>query len=196
MVVIKNLSIIIMDHKKIHDVNNIIVQYSDSSSRSSSHRLFDLEPVEDIVYEDLTFFRMSAKTKYSLDEKLKKLIEELNELDTDYSIRNMETGKFYTTIKSVGAISIKFDNIKTIPKGTYKKIDELKNIKTEFGYCKGYKPTYRALEGNPINNLQIKPENIYLFSKPSENMPKLIDYVSEKIMEIDSEFEIESTIYK
>ena len=74
-------------------------------------------------------------------------------------------------------------------------MNALKNLKTEFGYCKGYKPPFRPIEGRSIENMEVKQENIYLFSKPPENMPKLIEYISKKIMEIDPDFEIESKIF-
>lgn len=196
MAISKKLSIVIMDHTRIHDVNQIIIKYSDSASPSSSHTIFDVEPVNlNEVAEDLTFFRMDDEDKKSLDKKIKELIEELNQLGTDYSIRNMETGAFYTTIASVGAIYIKFDNLKEMPKGTYKQIDEIKNITTEFGYCKGYKPPFRPLEGRLLEGIDVKDEAIYLFATPSENMPKLIEYMSERIMEINPDFVIETKIF-
>ena len=108
----------------------------------------------------------------------------------------MDTGKFYTTIESVGAIKISLENLKTIPKGTYKQIDQWKNVITEYGYCKGYKPLFRPIEGILIEDLEVKEEIIYLFSTPAENMAKLIDYISEKISEINPELKIESVIYK
>ncbi len=196
MTAVKKLSIVIMDHAYIHDINHIVVKHSDTSAQSSSHVLFDVEPVNMTdVAEDLTFFTMSAEDEASLDNKVNDLIEELNTLNTDYSIRNMETNNFYTTIESVGRLSIKFDNLKILPKGTYKKIDELKNIKTEFGYCKGYKPTFRRLEGNSIENLEVKDENIYLFTNPEGDMSKLIERLSEKVMEINPDFYIETKIF-
>ena len=196
MVVSKRLSIVTMDYSKIHDINQVIVKYSDSASQSSSHTIFDVEPINlNDVAEDLTFFRISAEDEDSLDKKINELLEELNTVGTDYSIRNMETSEFFTTIASVGAIYIKFDNLKTIPEGTYKKIDEWKNAVTEFGYCKGYKPPFRPLEGNSIEGIDVKSENIYLFATPSEDMPKLMEYISEKIMEINPDFVIETKIF-
>lgn len=196
MTAVKKLSIVIMDRAYIHDINHIVVKHSNTSAQSSSHVLFDVEPVNmtDIA-EDLTFFTMSAEDEASLDNKVNDLIEELNTLNTDYSIRNMETNNFYTTIESVGRLSIKFDNLKILPKGTYKKIDALKNIKTEFGYCKGFKPTFRRLEGNSIENLEVKDENIYLFTNPEGDMSKLIEHLSEKVMEINPDFYIETKIF-
>ena len=107
MTAVKKLSIVIMDHPYIHDINHIIVKHSDTSAQSSSHVLFDVEPVNMTdVAEDLTFFTMSAEDEAALDKKVDNLIEELNTLNTDYSIRNMETNNFYTTIKSVGRLSL------------------------------------------------------------------------------------------
>ena len=92
-------------------------------------------------------------------------------------------------------VKIKFDNIKCISKGTYKKIDELKQSKTEFGYCKGYKPDFRPIESNPVENVTIPDEKIYLFSDSRENILKLSEYLSEKANEIDSDLEVEFILF-
>lgn len=56
MSVSKRFSIVIMDHEKIHDINNLIVKYSDTLSQGSSHLIFDVEPVNNgDVANDLTF---------------------------------------------------------------------------------------------------------------------------------------------
>ena len=171
MTISKKLSIIIFDHNKISNVNHVIFNYTDSFSKSSSHILFDVEPISlSDIAEDLTFFRISADDEESLDKKIDNLFEDLNQLNTDYSIRNVGTGEFYTAIDSIGKLIIKLDKFETVPEGTYKQIDKYKNIKTEFGYCKGYKPSYCPIEGNSIENLKIMDENIYLFSKSSQNM--------------------------
>ncbi len=80
--------------------------------------------------------------------------------------------------------------MKTIKKGTYEKIDELKSHKSEFGVCKGYKPNYRPIETQSIENKDIKHESIYLFSHSQEELLKLKEELIEKIMEIDSDLEI------
>ena len=197
MVCIHKYSIVIFNHAKIAEVNKIILKYSEHISKSSSHVLFNIEPINltDVV-EDLTFFRITSKDENSLNNQFNEMTEELNTVDTDFAIRNEETGEIFTIINHVGALDIKFDNITTIKKGTYRKIDELKTTKTEFGYCKGYKPTFRPLEEKLIESIDVPKETIYLFSKTSENYSKLEDYLSENIMEIDSNFELESRIFK
>lgn len=80
--------------------------------------------------------------------------------------------------------------MKTIKKGTYEKIDELKSHKSEFGFCKGYKPNYHPIETQSIENKDIKHESIYLFSHSQEELLKLKEELIEKIMEIDSDLEI------
>ena len=197
MTLTKNYSIVILDHTKIDDINKIIVKYSDSSVQSSSHVLFDIEPinVSDITEEDLTFFKISGENETEVNEKIKELIGSLNELDTDYAIRNDETHGSFTNIKSIGALDIKFDTVKIIKKGTYKRIDELKNTRTEYGYCKGYKPAFRPLEGNSIEHLKVKTEKIYLFSNSEENMNRLKKMLSEKITDIDSDLLLECRVY-
>lgn len=196
MAITKKYALIIFDDEKIHDINQTVIQYSESSHKSASHFLFETEPInaEDTA-QDLTYFRLSAEDDEGIKKKMDELIEELDKFDTFYSIRNLETGDVYTVIATVGALDIKFDNIKVIPKGTYKKIDAIKNIKVEYGYCKGYKPTFRPLEGNSIENLKINDETIYLFCKSSEDMKKLQDYLTEKIMEINPDFEIGTRIF-
>lgn len=197
MTVMRKLSVVTMDKDRIDDVNRVIFKYSDFTSQSSSHLIFDVEPISiDDIVEDLTFFNITGESDAIIDAKLKELVKELNQLETDYSIRNMDTRKFYTTIASVGAIKISLENLKTIPKGTYRQIDQWKNVITEYGYCKGYKPLFRPIEGISIEDLEVKEEIIYLFSTPAENMAKLIDYISEKISEINPELKIESVIYK
>lgn len=192
MSITKKFSIVVMDTEKISDVNNIILKYAHTVAKSSSHILFNATPVfhEDIVH-DLTFFHLQVENEQDLDKTINELINEINKITTDYSLRNEDNGKMIVYVKYVGALDIKFDNIKIIKKGTYKKIDELKYTKTEFGYCKGYKPLFRPLESKPIEDVIPKTENIYLFAKSSENMTKLIDYLSEKIREIDSDLIIE-----
>lgn len=185
-------SIAIMDTEKISEINKIIMRYSDKLTQTSSHILFNTQPINLIdIVQDLTYFHLSAETEDEIDEKLNELIEKLNELNTDYSLRNEDTGKMLEHVKCVGALDIKFDNIDVILEGTYKKIDSLKYTKTEFGYCKGYKPQFRPLESQSIKGKAIKNETIYLFSKTPENMLKLREYLSEKIMEINSDLIIE-----
>ena len=78
-----------------------------------------------------------------------------------------------------------------IKEGTYEKIDELKNFKSEFGICRGYKPNFRLMEGQHYENLNNKPEGIYLLCRSQENLMQLKELLSEKIMEIDPDFVIE-----
>lgn len=93
--------------------------------------------------------------------------------------------------KFVGSMDIKFDKIKIIKKDTYKKIDALKTLKNEFGICKGYKPDFRPVESQPIENMDIKPEHIYVLCNSSEDLSKLKELLTEKIMEIDQDLVIE-----
>ena len=45
-----------------------------------------------------------------------------------------------------------------------------------------------------IENMNVLPEAIYMFCKSQENLLKLNDYLSEKLMEIDPNFELELKI--
>lgn len=197
MAVINKYAIATFDHDKISEIDEIILKYYENITKSSSHILFDIKPINPTdVVEDLTFFRIIAETESEANDIFNKMVEELNTVDTDYSIWNKETKDVFTTINHIGALDIKFDKIQTIKKGTYKSIDELKNMRTEFGYCKGYKPSFRPLEERQIEGLEVPKESIYLFSKTSEEYSKLTDFLSEKIMAINPDFELETRIFK
>ena len=197
MVTIQKYSIATFDHDKIPEINKIILKYSENITKSSSHVLFNIEPINLIdVVEDLTFFRITGENEREANDIFTKMVKELNTVDTDFSIWNEETEDIFTTIEHIGTLDIKFDKIQTIKKGTYERIDELKNMRTEFGYCKGYKPNFRPLEERQIESLDVPKESIYLFSKTSEEYSKLTDYLSEKIMAIDPDFELETRIFK
>lgn len=94
-------------------------------------------------------------------------------------------------VEFVGAIDIKFDNLKIVKKGTYERIDELKSLKTKFGLCKGYKPNFRPMESQSIEDKAIKPESIYLFCHSQEDLENLKDMLYEKILKIEPDFEVE-----
>lgn len=196
MSISKTFYLINFDESKIHDFNEIISHFSNFFHPYSSHYLFSLNiDASTVSTQDVTYFKLDAENEEGIDKKLHELIEELDKFGTYYSIKDSETGKVYSVITTVGALDIKFDNIKTIPNGTYEKIDELKNLITEFGYCKGYKPQFRVLEDKPIDNFNVPSEIIYLFSDSSEHMINLRDYLSEKILEINPGLVIEPRVF-
>ena len=185
---IKNkFSLIIMDTEKISQFNQIILKHANTIRQASSNVLFNTYPIDmGNIVQDLTYFNIEAEDEKGLEENLNNLIEELNQMNCDYCLVNEDTREFIEYVQFVGSVDIKFDNLNEIPKGTYKKIDDLKYLKTEFGYCKGYMPTFRPLEGKPINNKEIKDEHIYVFSNSDENMAKLREFICKKIMEINA----------
>lgn len=191
-----SFSIAIMNPKDIQDINQIIVKYADTTLNSSSHFYFDKQPINfNQIHHDFIFFQISYENESFLNEKLEKMIGELDKLNTDYILRNEKNGKMLVFLDFSGELIIKFDNLNIIKKDTFKKIDELKLIKNEFGYCKGFKPTFRPMELKPIDSTHVKPEKIYLFSNSSENLLKLKEFLSKEIMKIDSEFELDFTVY-
>lgn len=197
MSISKKYSIGILNSEKISEINRIIFKYSDSSSHSPANIFFEIKSVnQNDNLNDVTFFEMVCENETELDNKVKELIEELNKIDKDYTLRDEDTGELIGNVKYIGRLDIKFDRIDIIKKGTYKKIDELKNLKTEFGYCKGYKPIFRPIESTKIENINVMPESIFMFCKSQENLLKLNEYLSKKIMEIDPDFELELEIIK
>jgi hypothetical protein len=193
-----NFAIAIMDYEKIDEINRIIGKFAKIARETSSHILFDTMPVAPSeITHDLTFFQIETDDDFILNKKLKDMISNLDESNTDYILRNEDSGELVVFPEYVGSIRIKFDNLEIVKKGTYKRIDELKLLKTEMGYCKGYKPKFRPIEENPIEGKAIKDETIYLFSDSSENLLKFNDFLCEKVMEIDEKFELEvETFYK
>ena len=195
MPISKNFLIMIVDVDKIPDINEIIFKYSVSSSQSSIQE-HDNVPYLNIndIFPDITFFKMVSENEAEMDNQISDMIEELNQVGAYYSLKNEDTGELLVSINSVGELNIKFDKIKLIPEGTYEKIDELKYLKTEFCSCRGYKPKFRPVEGNPIENMDINPEPIYMFCDSREDLLKLKDHLFEKAMEINHDFKLEFKI--
>lgn len=194
MVIKKNYAITNLETEKIHDVNKIIRKYASMILQSSSHIYFDMEPTDsNEIINDMTFFQLVSEDEKALDEKFNQMNDEISQLITDYAIRDEDTGELLVYLKYVGELSIRFDNMSVIKEGTYKKIDELKNFKTELGICRGYKPHFRIMEGQPIEDKTSEPEGIYLLCHCQENLMKLKEVLTENIMEIDSDLKIDFT---
>lgn len=197
MVIKKKFSIAIVDIERIGDVNNIILKYTTTIQQYSTYFYFNLNPVnvEDVCM-DITFFQLESENQSSFDKKLNDLIEELNQLNTGYAIRDEDTHDMIVEIEQVIALDIKFGNVKFLKEGTYEKIDAMNHLKTEFGICKNYNPNFRPLENISIENTDVNPETIYLFSDSAENLSKLKTLVSQKINDIDSNLEIETKPFR
>lgn len=197
MVVKRNFSLAIVDVEKIAEINRIIIQYAVGVQEFSTHLYFNLDPIhKEDIYMDIVLFQLRSETESGLDKKLNDLIESLNQLNTGYSIRDEDTHEMIVEIENLIALIIKFDNIKFIKEGTFEKIDAMNHMKTEFGICKNYSPNFRPVENISIENIDVKPETIYLFSDSAENLSKLKELVFENIMEIDPDFEIETETFR
>jgi hypothetical protein len=193
MAIKKNYALTNLETEKIDDVNKIIREYTTTTLQSSSHTYFDMEPINNEVIQDMTFFQLEAEDETSLDEKFKELVKEIDQTIKNYAIRDETTGELLVYLKFVGELSIKFNNMSIIKEGTYEKIDELKNFKSEFGICRGYKPNFRVMEGKHLENINNKPEGIYLLCHSQENLMNLKELLSKKIMEIDSDLVVDFT---
>ena len=192
MSITKNYAIAILDNENIDNIHNIVSKYGTITLESSSHIQFDRQPVNpNENNKDMIYFRFDYENESVFNEKLKNLIDELNQETMYYILRDEGAGKIIVIPDFICTLDIKFDNIKIIKTGTYKKIDELKNLKTEFGTCKGYRPNFRPLESNPIGNITINTESIYLFCKTQEDLDQLKELLSKKIMEINPDLKIE-----
>lgn len=125
---------------------------------------------------------------YKFYEKhtLKDLINELGELSKYLTFKDVDSKEI---LPYIGRIIISFDKIESIKVGTYDKLDELKVLKTEFGYCKGYKPNIRLMEATYAVNMGYS-EVIYLVSDSLENLIKLDSIIENKLLTFDSDFEL------
>lgn len=190
----RNYILGIINDKTILEFEGVISRYASMSRASSSHMYFSKQPIDSgEISQDVIFFQIESENESKLDKKVKDLISELNELEGDYVLRDDETGEMLVTVRYGGQIAIKFDNLKTLKKGTFEKIDELKTFNADFGYCKGFKPNFRPIEGNSIEDLNVNPEVIYITADSSENLLKLRDFLTSKVKEIDSGLEVEFT---
>ena len=186
----------IINDEKISEVNNILHKYASLTKESSSHMFFMKQPIDPSqISQDVTMFTMESESDAKMDENVKDLIDELEGLNTDYVLRDDETGKLLVTVGYGGQISIKFDHVESIPKGTFEKIDELKSLHTDFGYCKGFKPNFRPLEGVSVADLEMEPEIIYITANSEENLFKFRDYVIQKVMEINPTLKTKFTLF-
>ena len=192
----KSFAVSILDFDRISDMNNTIRKHAEITMRTSSFFIFDKQPIRrNEVPNDITIIQIESNNETGLKRKVNDLIEDLNKLNVDYALRDQDTGEMLVYVEFVGLLNIKFDNIKIIKKDTYKKIDDLKELDTEFGICKGFKPDFRPMESKPVENMNIKPESIYMYCHSEENLMKLKDLLTEKILEIDSDFEIDFKQY-
>lgn len=196
MSVKRNFVIGIFDEKSTPRFESIVSRYASQYSLSSSHMYFAKQPIDSNEFsDDVIFFNMESENESVFEKKVNDLIGELNGLDVDYILGPDHPGKLLVTLDCGGQIAVKFDNLKTLEKGTFKKIDELKILRTDFGYCKGFKPNFRPIEGNSTENFEIEPEIIYIVSDTEENLFKLRDYVTDRVMEINPDFEVEFTLF-
>ena len=191
MAIQRNYVIGIIDHN-ISEVNEIIFSHSDVTMGFTSFMYFGKLPVDQNKYiPDTTFFQLRAEDESSLNRKLNDLIRDLDKLNGDYVLKDEESGKLLVIVDFGGTLYINFDKLKIIKKGTFKQIDDLKQIETDLGYTRGFNPNFRPLEDRSVENMDINPEVIYLISDSQENLMKFKDYVSDKILEINSDFELD-----
>ena len=186
MVVQRNYVIGIINDESIRDINDIVLSYSRVTQQSTSHMYFAKQPVDNNKMNmDVTFFQLEDENISRLRKKLTNLIHELDKLNTDYVLRDDESGRMLVIVDYGGKLIIKFDNVDIIKEGTFDRINELKQLKTDFGYTKGFVPNFRPVEGKSVKGMLINPEIIYLISHSTEDLSKLIDFVSEEIRKID-----------
>lgn len=126
---------------------------------------------------------------YKFDENhtFKDLINELGELCKYVTFIDRDNRD---VLQYIGRLIISFDKIKSVKIGTHDKLDELRVLKTDFGYCKGQKPDIRIMETSYAVNMGYS-EVIYLLSDSLDNLVKLDLLVEKELLDFDSNFEFE-----
>lgn len=182
----------IINDDYIDTVNDIISKYSDKTEKTSFNMIFIKQPIDfDNVPHDVTFFQLECENESEMEKKLNELIDELDSMNIDYTLMDDKTRELLVTVKYGGQITIKFDDINFLEEGTFEKIDELKSLHTDIGYCKGFKPNFRPFEGHSLDNLKILPEIMYITSDCEENLLKFRDLVFERVSEINPDLKVE-----
>lgn len=185
-----------MDDRKIPEVNAVIAKYASLTFEYSSFMFFSKQPIDlDHVSKDVTLFRLEADDNEIIENTLSEIIADLNTLNTDYVLGDDDTKKLIVTIDFVGKIFIKFDNVKVVPKGAFERINELKTLATDLGYCKGFKPQFRPIEGKSIEGVDVNPEIIYLLSDSAENLERFRQYITEQVLEIEPNFIVDYKLF-
>ena len=191
MSVKKSYTVGIMDERKINKINEVISKFAEVTIQSSSHRYFDKQPIDaNEVVLDVTFFQLKSDDEKSCDDKLSELIKNLDELNAEYILMDEEDKHMIVTVDYAGYIIVKFDKISFIKPKTYDFIDEIKTMKTDIGYCKGFKPQFRPIKED-LSEVLVNSEMIYLVSDSSENLKKFKDLISQKLLEFEPDFELE-----
>lgn len=182
----------IINDEYIDAVNEVISKYTDKTEKTSFNMIFVKQPIDfSNVPHDVTFFQLEGEDETQMEKKLNQLIDELDSMNIDYTLMDDETRELLVTVKFGGQITVKFDNINYLEEGTFDKIDELKSLHTDIGYCKGFKPSFRPFEGHHLDHLNILPEIMYITSDCEENLLKFRDLVFEKVLEINPELKVE-----
>lgn len=119
------------------------------------------------------------------------LIKDLKMLCKYVTFKDRDSKKI---LQYIGTLIISFENINYLKPGSLKKIDEIKVLKTEFGYCKGNKPFMRPMETSQFIGLKYS-ELIYLISDSIDNIINLELLVENKVLEIDSNFKVEFRLF-
>lgn len=129
--------------------------------------------------------------KFDENQTFKDLINDLGELCKYVTFIDRDSGD---VLQYIGKLIISFDKIKYIKVGTHNKIDELRTLKTEFGYCKGKKPDIRIMETTHAVNMGFS-EVIYLISDSLDNLVKLDLLIEKELLDFDSNFEFEFDLF-
>lgn len=125
--------------------------------------------------------------KFDENQTFKDLINDLGELCKYVTFIDPDSRD---VLQYIGRLTISFDKIKSVKIGTHDKIDELKVLKTELGYCKGKKPDIRIMETTHAVNMGFS-EVIYLISDSLDNLVKLDLLIEKELLDFDSNFEFE-----
>ena len=176
------------DMEKYDEIYSIITRYCESYF--SGHKDVYKEFRNGNYNNDLkneNYKREFSIYKFDENQTFKDLINDLGELCKYVTFIDPDSKD---VLQYIGRLTISFDKIKSVKIGTHDKIDELRILKTEFGYCKGQKPDIRILETSYAVNMGYS-EIIYLVSDSLDNLVKLDLLLEKELVDFDSNFEFE-----
>lgn len=187
----KNKIIIeIDDMTKFNEINTIITKHCELEMGGPKD--FDIPGNSNADYR-----AESGLYKIVENHTFNDLIKELGPLCKYITFKDVDSKE---VLQYIGKLIIRFDKIKHLKVGTYDKINEFNGLKNELGCCKkqdlnpngviGPKP----LEGTDARFMSYS-EVLILVSESLDNLVKLDLLIENKLLEFDSNFELNFELF-
>ena len=107
MSVKQNFILGVINSSKVSEVNDIISRYAVDAKDTTSYMYFGKQPIDsNQISNDVLFFQIVAENDRILNKQVENLIDELDELQIDYVLRDNDTGEFLVTVKFGAQVAI------------------------------------------------------------------------------------------